>query len=294
MTTNAENPLLQKIASLAGSLSPKQLRLARYVTTHPLKAAFLTSTALAREAEVSESTVIRFAASLGYAGYPQFQATLQALFRDQISSLDQYALDRDETEPLYRKVLALEASLLSATAEGLSEESFDRAVELLATARKVIVVGAHPNSSVAEYAAFFLGALRPDVQLVTDLNVQSYTTMQDLGYDSAVLAFSFPRYPAHANVMVEYLHAKGVPVIAVTDSELSPLAPLASVVLVARMQFITFIDPLASAMALVHSLLIGVFLRDPEHSRRQVKIFEEFWKENRLFLRKDIDIVGLL
>jgi hypothetical protein len=60
------------------------------------------------------------------------------------------------------------------------------------------------------------------------------------------------------------------------------------------MQFITFIDPLASAMALVHSLLIGVFLRDPEHSRRQVKIFEEFWKENRLFLRKDIDIVGLL
>jgi len=74
----------------------------------------------------------------------------------------------------------------------------------------------------------------------------------------------------------------------------SPLAPLADLLLLTPMKFITFVDPLAAPMALVHALLIGLFLRDPERSRHQVQIFEDFWKENRLFLRKDMDIIGLL
>ncbi|WP_352426365.1 MurR/RpiR family transcriptional regulator [Aminomonas paucivorans] len=288
-------PLVERITNLAGTLSPKQHRLASYILANPLKAAFLTSTALAAEAGVSDSTVIRFAVLLGFEGYPQLQKELQRAFQDQVAQLDQYPLGQEnEAVPLYRKVFALEASLLAATEEALCPRDFETAVDLLARARSVVVLGTPPSASVASYAAFFLGVLRPDVRLVTDLSVGSYTSLQDVGPDSVVLAFSFPRYAAQTSALAEHLHGKGVPIVVVTDSKLAPLATLASTLLVVPMRFISFVDPLAAPMALMHALLIGVFLKDPEHSRKQVKLFEHFWKENRLFLREDMDILGLL
>jgi len=296
MTTRSDSPI-ERIRERAVELSPKQRILARYVEKNPLKAACMTSTVLAQNAEVSESTVIRFAMALGYPGYPEFQTALQERMHSRISSLERFSLDgagAGAEEPLYRKVFRLESSLLASAEEALSPKAFEEALERLATARKVIVIGGHPNSCVAEYAAFFLGTLRPNVQVITDLNVKSYTELQDVGAEDVVLAFSFPRYPSSANEIVEFLRRQDVPVIAVTDSSLSPLAPLADLLLLTPMKFITFVDPLAAPMALVHALLIGLFLRDPERSRHQVQIFEDFWKENRLFLRKDMDIIGLL
>jgi DNA-binding MurR/RpiR family transcriptional regulator len=287
--------VLERIRTMGERLSPKQRQLARFVVESGSEAAFMNSVALAAAAGVSDATVSRLATALGYTGFAEFQAGIQALLQEDISSLRRFPLDRESSgDTLFAKVFALEAGILNETRDAVDAAAYERAVNLLSGAKKVLVVGYEPNACVASYAAFFLGVLRANVQSATTLDVRVFNAVQDIGPDSVALVFSFPRYPRRIQTTVEFLKAKGVPVIGITDSVLSPLAPLSDVLFPVPMKFITFIDPLAGAMALVHSLLIGVFLKDAERSRGQVRAFEEFAGKDRYFLRQDVDILGLL
>ncbi|MFA0889607.1 MAG: MurR/RpiR family transcriptional regulator [Synergistales bacterium] len=291
----AEGSVLERISALAGRLSPKQHRLARHIFENCVPSSFLNITGLAAAAGVSESTVVRLAYSLGYDGFPELQHSLRQIAQEQISSLDTYPLDREENSlPLYRKVFNLEAALLKETAESLSEETFGRAIGMLQSAKHVLVVGTGPNRAIAEYFSFYLRALRPDVTPVTALDLELTHVLKGQSPKSLAVVFSFPRYPAATQQIAEKIRSRGIPVIGITDSALSPLAPLCDLLLESKMRFISFIDPSGATMALMHSLLIGLYLADPAFAKKQIRYFEDEIQREKTFLRPDLDIVDLL
>lgn len=290
-----EGSVLERISTLADTLSPKQHKLARHLFENCVQSSFLNITGLAAAAGVSESTVVRLAYSLGYDGFPELQRSLRQIAQGQISSLDKYPLDGEETSlPLYRKVFDLEAALLKETAETLTEEAFDRAIGMLRSAKHVFVVGSGPNRSVAEYFSFYLGALRPEVTLVSAVDLDLAHILKGQGPKSLAVVFSFPRYPAATQRITEKIRSRGIPVIGITDSALSPLAPLSDLLLESKMKFISFIDPSGATMALMHSLLVGLYLQNPVLTKKQVRYFEDEIQEQKFFLRPDLDIVDLL
>ena len=71
------NDLMNKIQNNLSTFSKGQRLIAKYIIEHYDKAAFLTASKLGSTVGVSESTVVRFATELGYAGYPQLQKALQ-------------------------------------------------------------------------------------------------------------------------------------------------------------------------------------------------------------------------
>jgi len=290
-----EGSVLERISAMADALSPKQHRLARHIFENCVPCSFLNITGLAEAAGVSESTVVRLAYSLGYDGFPELQRSLRQIAQGQISSLDKYPIDGEENSlPLYRKVFDLEAALLKETAEALTEEAFDRAIGMLRSAKHVFVVGTGPNRSIAEYFFFYLRALRPGVTFVPTLDLDLSHVLKDQGPKSLAVVFSFPRYPAATQRITEKIRSRGIPVIGITDSALSPLAPLSDLLLESKMKFISFIDPSGATMALMHSLLVGLYLQDPVFTKKQVRYFEDEIQEQKFFLRPDLDIVDLL
>ena len=62
-------------------------RIGQFILENYDKAAFMTASKLGRLAGVSESTVVRFAAQLGFAGYPQLQKAMQGLIRSRLTTL---------------------------------------------------------------------------------------------------------------------------------------------------------------------------------------------------------------
>ena len=82
-----DNDLRNRINEHYGSLSKGQRLLAAYITDHYDKAAFLTAAKLGEAVGVSESTVVRFAANLGYKGYPQFQNALQDMVKGKLDKV---------------------------------------------------------------------------------------------------------------------------------------------------------------------------------------------------------------
>lgn len=290
-----EGNALERISAVAKDLSPKQHKLARFIFENSLQASFLNITALSGAANVSESTVVRLANTLGYPGFPELQYSLREIAQGQISSLDKYPLDGEGNNlPLYKKVFNLEMALLKDTAESLPEEKFEAAIEMLQNAKSVFVVGAGPNHAFAEYFAFYLRVLRTNITKITNLDLELSHFLKDQGPRSLAVVFSFPRYPAVTQKIAEKFQARNIPIIGITDSALSPIAPMCDLLLESKMRFMSFIDPSGGTMALMHSLLVGLFLKNPAFAKKQIRHFEDDVQQDTYFLRRDLDIVDLL
>ena len=77
----------EKIQDKKKRLSKGQRLILNYIEEHSDKAAFLTAAKLGEAVGVSESTVVRFAISLGYEGYPKFQKSLQEHVKQKLNSI---------------------------------------------------------------------------------------------------------------------------------------------------------------------------------------------------------------
>ena len=79
--------ILTNIHNKLTTFSKGQRRIATYILESYDKAAFLTAGALGKITQVSESTVVRFAAELGYDGYPAMQRALQEMVLNRLTSV---------------------------------------------------------------------------------------------------------------------------------------------------------------------------------------------------------------
>lgn len=289
-----KRPPLERIHEMGDQLSPKLHKLGRYILRNPLKAAFMNSVALAASAGVSDSTVVRLAMALGYTGFPQFQGELQKQAQKKMTSLEKFTSEEETSgNPLY-KAFDLEAAALHDIRENLDPDALARAVDLLGDKPKALTVGLYANACLAHYAGYFLGLLRNDVGIITNLDPGNYGTFKDHGQETVALVYSFPRYPEATTAIAAYLNERGVAVIGITDNALSPLVPYCDVLLEVPMRYLTFVDPLGAPIALTHALLLGLFLKDPERCRKNVEDFEELVHQRRFFEQKDLDILGIL
>lgn len=269
--------------------------LARYIVQNSDTAAFMNSVQLSEAARVSNPTVIRLAANLGFSGFPEFQKALQDTVREQIRSLDRYPSGQsDREETLFQRVLSLEFHVLSEMKRRLDEKFLQKAVELLSQKHRVYVAGFLANTCLAEYLAYFLGTLRENVHLITHAGKNILRQLRNTGENDAAIIYSFPRYPVDTQSLTLYLRERKVPIIGVADSAISPLAACSDILLETPMKFLSFIDPCAGAFALNHCLLTSFYFRHQRKMREELRAFEEYARRQNLFLKEDIDIVGLL
>ena len=85
--------LIDRLNRSGRRLSKSHLRIAQYIAEHYDKAVFMTALMLAKNCDVSESTVVRFAVVMGYDGYPELQAALRELVRHRLTSVQRFDTD---------------------------------------------------------------------------------------------------------------------------------------------------------------------------------------------------------
>jgi DNA-binding MurR/RpiR family transcriptional regulator len=159
----------------------------------------------------------------------------------------------------------------------ISPQQFKAAALTLHQARSVSVVGARYNSMPAAYAAYFLQAVRDSIRLFTSAEVDLFTKLQDIGPRDAMLVVSTARYPRDTQKMVPLFKEKGAAVVAITDSQISPVIPLADQTLIVPIKFmLSHIDPYAAVMILIHALVAAVSNLDPRKSRARIKDYHRF------------------
>ena len=91
--------LSERIRSKSAVFSKGQRAIARYIQEHPDKVAFMTASRLGATVGVSESTVVRFATEIGYAGYPALQQAMQEMIRSKLTSVQRLEMTSQNIGP---------------------------------------------------------------------------------------------------------------------------------------------------------------------------------------------------
>lgn len=282
----ASKDVLARIEEEKGVLSQKQIALATYILNNYKEVSFMKSKELARAVGVGESTVIRFAMSLGYSGYPTFQSSLQEIVKQDISTLDSFAqLKSINEETIFHKVFATEVDIINQTIKGIDPQRFDEAVELLSTKETLLIIGLQGSRCLAEYSGYTFGKIRPNVQVFTHYAEDADSFLRDCHRETVAMIFTFRRYPRKSILAANELNRMGVPIIGLTDSILSPLSKLSEVSFIIPSRVPSFVDNLAAAMALLNALCYATAHRNQKRTRKCLERFERYAKENHIFLK---------
>lgn len=297
---NSNTPnALQRIGTLFETISPKQKVLAEYVVKNYESLAYITVAELARLAGVSETTVVRFVYALGYEGFGDFMDALRAEIdktqKMAASQLNSYNIDEDHYDlpkEAYKAIFALEIKIMEDTMSAIKEDDFALAVEKIASSSDLLIAAWGSNKSHSQAAAFAFEVLHPNIRVVEELTLTEAAILYSLGESSTSLVFSSPRYPRVTQEVLKILKERKTFVIGVSDSILSPVSPYCDILFQVPEKYVTFVDTNAAYMALIHALAFGVYLKNPEHSKRRIARYNSYSKAHGFYLHDFIELIN--
>lgn len=276
--------VLQTIRQQMDGFSKGQKRIAEYILNDYDKAAFMTAAKLGKTAQVSESTVVRFASELGYSGYPAMQKALQELIRGRLTSVQRIRASEMEEGDLLSRTMHRDMETINATIESIDRTAFANVVEKLLAAEHVYIVGVRSSAFLAGYLNFYLRLLMDNVILVQHSAAgEIYEQMVHIGPKDVLIAISFPRYSNMVIHAVDMACERGADVIAITDNGMSPLMPYAAEALFVQCEALSYVDSLAAPLSFLNALVLAVGYRKRQEVDETFSQLEQVWSKYDIF-----------
>lgn len=220
-----EGDILQRLAEDSSGYSKRQKAIAKYIIENSEAVPFMTAQMLSRAAQVSESSIVRFARQLGYSGYSQLRRALQQHVKDKLSSANEMAADA-EPEELMQTVEEGMLSLKSIMTVQ-NRRALEEAVELLSRAKKIVVQSGLGMDGVDSYFASGLRALGFNAcSAPGGISREIF----ELDESSALLIIS-GSYFSQLSGPARYAREKGASVLVLADDEAAPMGRYAQVML---------------------------------------------------------------
>lgn len=254
--------------------SRSQKDVARYIVDHLDEAAFQTAEELARRANTSSSTVVRFSQALGFEGYPELQQAAIEEYRSTPGSGGERSglFDFDHSE--FEASLAADYGDLEDTVRKLTREQVEACVSALASASRVMIVGMDQLAFFASYLRHLLALLDIRAEVVASPRQDSITRLSRLEEGALVIAFSAGRaHPIVVRAMKLAKHRRAK-TLSITDATLSEVGEHSDLTLYYSSNSPSFIQSNTSLLALVQALAYGVYARDKAAFKDRIRAFK--------------------
>ena len=282
--------ILALIQSNMSGFSKGQKLIANFILSSYDKAAFMTASRLGKTVNVSESTVVRLAAELGYDGYPAMQTAPQEMIRNKITPIQrtEVANDRIGQQDILSMVLQADMEKIRMTLEETDRKGFDGAVDAILSARRIYILGVRSAAAIASFLGFYFNLIFENVTLVNTASASEiFEQLLRVREGDVVIGVSFPRYSRRTVKALEFAHDQGATVVAITDSEASPLAGIADHALLAKSDMASFVDSLVAPLSLVNALIVAVSRRKDNDLAATFEALEHIWDEYQVYEKVD-------
>jgi DNA-binding MurR/RpiR family transcriptional regulator len=278
-TASSRKTLSDYISERFDDFSRSQKDVARYIVDHLDEAAFQTAEELARRANTSSSTVVRFSQALGFEGYPELQQSAIEEYRTKVAGGDTsggggggslFNFDHSEFEAS----LGADYANIEETARALSREQIEASVAALATSRRLLIVGVDQMAFFASYLRHLLGLLDIRSEIVSSPSQENIQKLSRIDEDTMLVALTAGR--AHPLILrgLKLARHRRAKSLAITDATLSDVADHAEMVLYFSSNGPSYIRSNAALMGLVQALAHGVYARDEAAHRDRIRAFK--------------------
>ena len=277
----ARKSLSDYITERFDDFSRSQKDVARYIVDHLDEAAFQTAEELARRANTSSSTVVRFSQALGFDGYPELQQAAIEEYRHKVAEGEGngngsggaaalFNFDHSEFEAS----LGADYSNIEETARSLTREQVEASVSALATSRRVLIVGVEQMAFFASYLRHLLGLLDIRAEIVSSASQDNIQKLSRMDEETLLVALTAGR--AHPLILraLKLGRHRRARTMSITDATLSDVAEHSELMLYYSSNGPSYIRSNAALMGLVQALAHGVYSRDEAAHRDRIRAFK--------------------
>ncbi|MGG1572065.1 MurR/RpiR family transcriptional regulator [Fictibacillus sp. NRS-1165] len=277
------------IAEKMPKMSKSQEKIADYILQHQNTVPFLTVAKLAKEAGVSEATVVRFAVFLGYAGFPDLQQHLQNSVQQQLTTIERlkmssevYKTDDQAAYDIFQDDIAN----IKSTMENLDLKSLKNAAAYLLNGERIYICANRSAAALGNFLHYYLNLLLDHAEMANTKEMLPEQIYQ-LSEKDVVVGISFSRYTTSTINMVAFAKEQGAKTIVITDTLYSPLIPHADVILLASSQLPAFFDSFVGPLSLINSLIAYIGRERMDDAQERLKKLEDVWERFEVFHKKD-------
>jgi DNA-binding MurR/RpiR family transcriptional regulator len=281
--THGHQALSGYIRARFDEFSRSQKDVAQYIVDHLDEAAFQTAEELARRANTSSSTVVRFSQALGFEGFPELQQAARDEYRRLVgggglvlngtdsvtATAPLFSLDHTEFEA----ALAADHVNVEDTAHKLRRSDVEAAIDAIVSAEKVLIAGTDQMAFFASYLRHLLMLLDLRAEIVASPSQEALGRLSRIDASTLVVGLSAGRpHPLITRTMKLARHRKA-PTLAITDATLSEVARLARIRLYYSSNTPAFVRSHTALLSLIQALAYGVYARDAQQYDVRIKAF---------------------
>jgi len=259
--------------------SRSQKDVAQYIVDHLDEAAFQTAEELARRANTSSSTVVRFSQALGFEGFPELQQAARDEYRRRVggggigdaiaAAAPLFSLDHTEFEA----ALAADHVNVEDTAHKLSRSDVEAAVDAIVSAEKVLIAGTDQMAFFASYLRHLLMLLDLRAELVASPSQEALSRLGRIDSETLVIALSAGRPHALVVRAMKLARHRKALTMAITDATLSEVAKLAQIKLYYSSNSPAYVRSHTALLSMLQAIAYGVYSRDEEQYADRIKAF---------------------
>ena len=261
--------LMDTISNRHDSLSRRLKQIANFALEHPTTMGIETIANIAQSAEVQPSALIRFAKTFGYKGFSDMQRIFQRYVTEQSESYKERVTrelaesghgDADSPQALFRQFCHANIVALKHLEKGVDPSSIDKAIALLKKARSVYVVGQRRSHPIATYLSYALSHADCRTHLIDGSGGLLKEQAKAIGKEDLLIAISFHPYSSETTQVANIAAATKAPCLAITDSSVSPIADLATVMFNIQEAEVHNFRSLSASMLVAQTLATGLVI----------------------------------
>jgi len=281
--------LLKRFEEELSTYSKTQKLIAGYILSNYDKAAFMTAGKIAAATGASESTVVRFAAELGYDGYPAMQRDLQDIIKNKLNAMQRIDITGDKLRAdAVGGVLRADAENIIATIDSIDRDEFNKVCECILSAKSIYIIGVRASSALAQFLGFYLNLIFPNVHIISTISVSEvFEQILRISEEDVFIGVSFPRYSKRTLNAMKFAKSRGAKVVALTDTESSPLCKYADYKMTARSGMVSFADSLVAPLSLINALIATLSIKKEGEVVESLSNLERIWDEYDVYEKAD-------
>jgi len=263
--------------------SRSQKDVAQYIVDHLDEVAFQTAEELARRANTSSSTVVRFSQALGFEGFPELQGSAREEYRRRherggpgpagarSAAIVEPLFSLDQSE--FETAIAADHVNVEETARKASRTDVDATIEAIASVEKVLIAGTDQMAFFASYLRHLLMLLDLRAEIVASPSQEAVSRLGRIDENTLVIGLSAGRpHPLVVRAMKLARHRQAK-TVAITDATLSEVAKLAQIRLYYSSNSPAYVRSHTALLSMIQALAYGVYARDADQYADRIKAF---------------------
>jgi len=264
------NDLLDYIRIKQPHLSKNGRKIAEFILNHYEEAAYLTAAKLGKRVEVSESSVVRFAMSIGFEGYPEFQEKLANVISKKFK--DRNIVEFDGEDSLAKQIMLSDINRINVTFNNLDKNGLENAVNAIKEADNIYILGVRESKIIAEYFGYNLDKFPLKVKVISDNCIENISKISE---KDVLIVISYPGYSYSCLKALEFANMKKVNTISITNDKNSPMAMYSNYVFIAPSKEYGMVCSMTSAISLANLIITKLSMQMKESIELHIEKLRE-------------------